>query len=272
MNAICVTCGTQFAESPQVPDRCPICDDARQYVGFEGQQWTTLADLRREHKTKIQHEEPGLISFSIEPKFGIGQRTFLVKMVSGNVLWDCISLFDDAAVDFIRRSGALKAIAISHPHYYTCLVEWSRTFGNIPVYVHWDDREHVMRPDAHIRLWDGETLELPGGLTMIRCGGHFEGACVMHWPAGAEGRGALLTGDTIQVLPDRRFVSFMYSYPNYIPLNTAGVERIVAAVEPFAFDRIYGAFPGLTVRTNGKLAIRQSAERYLKAISTGLRI
>ena len=267
MLAICITCGTQFAETPRVPDRCPICDDARQYVGIEGQQWTNLAGLRREHKIKIQDEEPGLISFSIEPKFGIGQRAFLVQTPSGNVLWDCISFLDEAAIERIHRSGGIAAIAISHPHYYTCMVEWSRMFGNIPIYLHRDDQEHVMRPDECIRLWDGETLELPGGLKTIRCGGHFAGACVMHWPAGAEGQGALLTGDTIQVVPDRRFVSFMYSYPNYIPLNPAAVERIVAAVEPFAFDRIYGAFPGMTVRTKGNDTVRRSAKRYLQSIA-----
>ncbi len=70
----------------------------------------------------------------------------------------------------------------------------------------------------------------------------------MHWAAGAEGQGALLTGAAIQVVPDRRFVSFMYSDPNYIALNAAAVEHVVSAVEAFAFDRIYGTFPGAISR------------------------
>lgn len=38
---ICVTCGTQFAPTEEPPANCPICDDDRQYIGFNGQQWTT---------------------------------------------------------------------------------------------------------------------------------------------------------------------------------------------------------------------------------------
>ena len=80
------------------------------------------------------------------------------------------------------------------------------------------------------------------GLTLVRCGGHFTSSTVLHWADGAEGRGALLTGDTIAVALDRRYVTFMRSYPNLIPLSAAAVRRIVAAVEPFAFDRIYGGW------------------------------
>src|SRR4051812_17005906 len=102
MNAICATCGTQFGETPDEPELCPICMDERQYVGLEGQRWTTLEELRREYTTKVQQEEPGLTSFSMEPKFGIGQRTFVVETPMGNVLWDCLSFFDDQAVERIR--------------------------------------------------------------------------------------------------------------------------------------------------------------------------
>jgi hypothetical protein len=101
---------------------------------------------------------------------------------------------------------------------------------------------------------------------LIRCGGHFPGGAVLHWPAGAEGRGVLLSGDIIQGVPDRRWVSFMYSYPNYIPLNAPAVEHIVAAVDPYAFERVYSAFHPLQVMENGKGAVRRSAERYLRAI------
>jgi glyoxylase-like metal-dependent hydrolase (beta-lactamase superfamily II) len=104
------------------------------------------------------------------------------------------------------------------------------------------------------------------GLTLIRCGGHFPGSDVLHWPQGAEGRGALFTGDTMQVAQDRRYVSFMYSYPNMIPLNKSAIERIVNAVEPFEFDRIYGGWWDYHV-LDAKSAVKRSAERYIKAIS-----
>ena len=89
---------------------------------------------------------------------------------------------------------------------------------------------------------------------------------MLHWSQGAEGRGALLAGDTIQVAQDRRFVSFMYSYPNMIPLNARAVEHIVEMVEPLSFDRIYGGWWDSIVSTDAKAAVKRSAERYLKAI------
>ena len=101
------------------------------------------------------------------------------------------------------------------------------------------------------------------GLTVARIGGHFDGAAVLHWPAGSDGRGALLTGDTITVVPDRRFVSFMWSYPNLIPLDVATVQDIARRVERFAFDRIYGGWWGRIVVADGPAAIRRSADRYV---------
>jgi glyoxylase-like metal-dependent hydrolase (beta-lactamase superfamily II) len=267
MNAICVTCGTQFGEMDQFPESCPICEDERQYVGVHGQRWTTLDDLRRNYRTTIEEEEAQLTAFSVEPKFGIGQRAFLIQSGGANILWDCISLLDDATVQYIKGRGGLEAIAISHPHYYSCMVEWSTTFGDVPIYIHRDDVQWVMRPDKRIKLWDGETCNLPRGLKLICCGGHFAGACVLFWPEGSSGRGALLTGDTIQVVPDRKWVSFMYSYPNYIPLQARDVEKIVAAVQPFEFESLYGAFPEMTIPSDGKRVIERSAERYLKAIA-----
>jgi hypothetical protein len=68
---------------------------------------------------------------------------------------------------------------------------------------------------------------------------------------------------------DRRTVSFMYSYPNLIPLGAVAVQRIVAAVEPFEFEQIYGGWNGKAVREGGKAAIRYSARRYLRAIGGG---
>jgi len=71
----------------------------------------------------------------------------------------------------------------------------------------------------------------------------------------------------MQVAQDRRYVSFMYSYPNMIPLNVSAVKRIVNAVEPLAFDRLYGGWWDLIVRSEAKAAVKHSAERYIKAIS-----
>lgn len=90
---------------------------------------------------------------------------------------------------------------------------------------------------------------------------------MLHWRAGADGRGALLTGDVATVAMDRRFVSFMYSYPNYIPLNARAVQGIAEKIKPFAFDRIYGAWWGRNVASDAKSAFEASVRRYLAAIA-----
>jgi hypothetical protein len=177
-------------------------------------------------------------------------------------MWDCVTVIDDAAVEKVRKLGGVRAIAISHPHYYSSLVEWSRAF-DAPVFLHANDSGWVMRPDPCIEHWSGDTKALWDGMTLIRSGGHFPGGTVLHWPAGADGRGALLSGDILAVAQDRRYVSFMYSFPNYIPLSAAEVTRIVATVEPFEFDRIYGAWWDRIVKDDAKEAVRRSAERYI---------
>jgi hypothetical protein len=58
----------------------------------------------------------------------------------------------------------------------------------------------------------------------------------------------------------------MYSYPNFIPLPASQVKRVTDAVEPYEFARVYGIWPGLVIREDGKGAVRRSRERYLKAI------
>lgn len=265
-NFICTTCGTQYAQSEQPPAACAICEDDRQYVKVTGQQWTVSDKLRLTNRNSIRHEEPGLIGLGVEPHFAIGQRALLVQTPGGNFLWDCVPLLDPALVEMIKSFGGLSAIAISHPHYYTAMVDWSRAFGDVPIHLHLADREWVMRPDRSIVFWDGETKTLGEGLTLIRCGGHFDGGTVLHWQGGAGGRGALLTGDILQVVADRKHVSFMRSYPNYVPLPATALDRIVRAVEPYSYDRVYGAFWDTVIDRDGKAAVARSAERYRQAI------
>jgi hypothetical protein len=267
-NFICMTCGTQFSETHEPPDSCPICTDQRQYVGPQGQQWTTLDQLRSSHHITVRAEEPNIVGIGMEPEFAIGQRALLIISEKGNILWDCIPLIEEGIVTMIHGIGGLSAIAISHPHYYSSMVEWSHAF-NAPVYLHAADRQWVIRPDPAIHFWESDTTRLQDGLTLIRCGGHFDGGTVLHWQNGAEGRGVLLSGDIIQVVPDSRYVSFMYSYPNLIPLPAEKVRHIAAMVEPYWFERIYGAWWERVVRRDGKAAVTRSAERYVRAIGSG---
>jgi glyoxylase-like metal-dependent hydrolase (beta-lactamase superfamily II) len=266
---ICKTCGAHYAESATPPAHCLICEDERQYVGWEGQQWTTLADLRADHHNTTREEEPGLLRIVTEPSVAIGHSACLISSPAGNVLWEPNAFLDDATVAAVKARGGITAIAASHPHLYGGMVEWSHAFDNAPIYLHASNQPWVMRPDPAIHYWEGETCALAEGLTIIRCGGHFPGSSVLHWAAGAEGRGAILAGDTIYVVPDRRYVSFMYSYPNHIPLNAQAVNRIVAAVAPYAYDRIYSSWPDRTVVGDGQAAVARSRDRYLRAIADG---
>jgi glyoxylase-like metal-dependent hydrolase (beta-lactamase superfamily II) len=265
-NFICQTCATQFAVTHAPPAHCPICEDERQYVNPRGQAWTTLEELQTTHHTLFKTEEPGLIGIGIEPTLAIGQRALLIQHPQGNILWDCIPLIDPATVEQIQALGGLQAMAISHPHYYSAMVEWSQAFGGIPIYLHAADREWVMRPDPIIVFWEGETLPLADGVTLIHCGGHFAGSAVLHWAAGAEGRGALFTGDTLYVAADPRYVSFMYSYPNLIPLPVRAIQRIIRAIEPYPYERLYAAWFEKVIAADAKGAVARSAERYIKAL------
>jgi glyoxylase-like metal-dependent hydrolase (beta-lactamase superfamily II) len=267
-NFICVTCGVQYGESDSPPTSCVICSEERQYIGWQGQQWTTLDRLRGDHRSRIEPEGSGLTGIGIEPSFAIGQRALHLR-TAGGFVWDCTSLVDEAVVSRVRELGGARAMGISHPHFYGSMVEWSRALGGIPIYLHEADRAWVMREDRAIVFWGGDTLEIGPGLTLIRCAGHFAGSTALHWADGADGLGALLTGDTVMVAQDRRTVSFMYSYPNLIPLGAGAVERILAALEPYDFEQIFGGWTGRNVREAGKAALRYSARRYLRAIERG---
>jgi hypothetical protein len=259
---ICATCGTQFAESAEPPGGCPICLDPRQYVGHDGQRWTTLGELASTHRVRVEPAEPGLLGIGVEPSFAIGQRGLL----GGGLLWDCVTLIDDEAVRAVEAVGGLHTIAISHPHYYGSMVEWADRF-DARILLHEADRAHVMRPSDRIELWSGDRHPLDDERELIRLGGHFAGGTVCLWRAGAEGRGALLTGDIVQVVADRGWVSFMYSYPNLIPLPADEVERIRGVLETLEFDRIYGAWWGTIVDRDAKTKAIRSADRYLAALA-----
>jgi hypothetical protein len=258
MRPVCVTCGTQYPDADGPPEACPVCEDPRQYVPVAGQSWTTLEELRAGHRSELRPEHE-LLGVFTEPKVGIGQRALLVPYGDSNLLWDCVTVLDDATAAAIDARGGLAAIAISHPHYYTTMLEWAERF-DCPVHLHAADREWVMRSGPALEFWDGDALDLGHGLTLLRGGGHFPGGAMLHRP------GDLLTGDIIQVVPDRSHVGFMWSYPNLVPLPERDVQRIAACVEPLDFDTVYGAFPGFVIERGGKDAIRRSAERYGRAL------
>ena len=266
---ICTTCGVQYETQANPPVSCLICEDERQYVNPKGQSWTFREDLAQNYQNKIEQVGTGLFSIHPSPSFGIGQRAHLLITPQGNILWDCVSLLDCSTVDKINTMGGIKAIAISHPHYFATLMDWSQAFGNAPVYINISDANWLCRKGPSLNLWQGPELELWDGIKLVQCGGHFPGANILYEPYG-EGR--LLVGDVIQVCPDRKSVSFMYSYPNLIPLSGQEVLSIYRSIKDLNFDALFGAF-GHHILHSGKEILEFSVNRYLKRIGayvTGL--
>jgi hypothetical protein len=260
---ICSTCGTRHASAKAPSGTCAICLDERQFVGDQGQSWTSLQQLAAQHTIRFSNIDEHLLELRMVPAFAITQKAHIVLSPSGNVLWDCIPLINDEAIAYIRSIGGLKAIAISHPHFYSLMIEWAKVF-DCPVYLHAADRQWVMDDSERIHFWEGGEMELWDGIRIIHAAGHFDGSAVLHIPAG---KGTLLTGDTIYVSRDRKQVSAMYSYPNMIPLGAKAIRYIVEQLEPLSFDRLYAAFEWMNIHEGARGIVGRSFKKYLDIVS-----
>jgi hypothetical protein len=268
---LCATCGLEHPDTPEPPaGDCEICADERQYLPEGGQRWTTLAELQTNHKATVTEVEPDLFAITVRPGVGIGHRPLIVRTPQGNVLWDAPGYIDDVLVEAVRGIGGLAALASSHPHLTGLSVTWSETFDGIPIWYGEDDRQWIRRPSEAIQLWH-TTQEVLPGVTLVQCGGHFAGSAVLHWAAGAEGRGVILTGDTLMVNPDPDTVSFMRSYPNRLPLGERPVRKIVDTIERYPWDRLYSGFAPGVIAEDAQEKVRRSAERHIGWIRDELR-
>lgn len=265
---ICTTCGCQYPNTELPPAGCLICQDDRQYVDPAGQTWTTPAAMRQTHFNAFRRLEPRLMGIGTMPAFAIGQRALLLRVPGGNILWDCVSFIDDATIAIVTALGGISAIALSHPHFFAAAVEWSHALGSPQVFVHGMDRQWVTRHDPVVTFWEGERLDLAPEITLIRCGGHFPGSAVLHWAGGADGRGVLLTGDTLQVRPDKG-LTFMHSYPNLLPLPAHSVQHIADTLEPWPFETIYGGWWDRVVPANAQAVLAASVAQYIRAVTVG---
>ena len=201
--SLCRTCAVEQHDGKPLPPLCPICADERQYVRPTGQQWTTLPELVAEgHTGTVSRVEPGLYGISIEPTVGIGQRGLLVQTAAGNLLWDPPGYLDDELVAALAELGGVAAVATSHPHMFGAQVEWSHAYNRAPVYVQAADRQWLQRDDPVMVSWDERQEVLPG-VVLHRIGGHFAGSAVAHF-LGGDGRGVLLSGDTVAGTPDEQ--------------------------------------------------------------------
>lgn len=266
MIKVCTACGTSYDEQQSQIEHCKICEDERQFVPASGQKWTSLPSLQATHCNKWQQHAANVFSLQTVPSFAINQRAFLLQTPHGNVLWDCIANFDDATKAIVTALGGIHAIAISHPHYYSTMQDWAAAF-DAPIYLHANDSQWIMRDSPHIHLWHNDELEIVPEVKLVRLGGHFAGGCVLHW---THDDGVLLSGDIVQVTPGADAVSFMWSYPNMLPLPAAAVSDIMRRLAALKFSRLYGAFEHRQILTDAQRIVMQSGEKYIACLQKSL--
>ena len=262
---VCETCGVQAAPSVRPADRCPICEDERQYPGGV-QRWTSAESLAK-HQRIVFAEEAGVTTMVLEPGFAINQRAFLIPHAGGAVMWECLAAVTDEAVSRIEAMGGVSAIAISHPHFYAAMADWSAALGGVPIHIHADDRRWVQRPCDTLEFWDGPRLALADNIELVHLGGHFDGSAGLWWKGGPKAGGSLFPGDAIQVATDRRFATFMYSYPNAIPLDTVALAELRSRLEPLAYDDVFGFGTGRQIVGGAKAWVEASFDRFSAAIA-----
>jgi hypothetical protein len=257
---ICSTCGTTYPED-SAPEICTICLDERQWVPTSGQSWTKAEELHKTHSVKLNRLQDRLYEMEINPMFAIGQRTLLVLSEKGNVLWDCIPLLDELAIEFIRSKGGLKAIAFSHPHFYSNMNEWAEIF-DCPIYIHKNDEEHIMVKGKRIHLWDGDEINLWDGMKLICIGGHFAGSSILHVPFLSK-EGTIICGDTLFLSPSKKHFSAVYSSPNRIPLPLTEIRRIKKRFDNIPFDAFYGYIKTQNLLKDVKETLESSMAKYV---------
>jgi len=244
-----------------------VCEDERQYVGWQGQTWTAHASLAATHKLRLEDDE-GVFGIGLSPGFAIPQRATFLPTSAGNILWECVSLVTDEAVAALNARGGVDQIIISHPHFYSSMVEWSDALGGVPILLHEADKAWVQRRSARIHFWSGDEHKLSDAVTLIRCGGHFPGSAALHWKDGPRAGGALFPGDALQVVLDRRHVTFMYSYPNYIPMKPSDVRGIRFRLQGYEFEDVFGYTWQRNIIGGARAAVDASFDRYLTAVSS----
>jgi hypothetical protein len=257
---VCTTCGTHYPPDA-APELCTICDDDRQYIPEGGQIWTTHDQLLTTSSVRILPLTEKVFELEIKPVFAIGQRAFFILSEQGNILWDCIPLLNEPAKAFIKAHGGLKAIAFSHPHYYSNMNQWAETF-NCPIYIHASDEQWIVDKGKHVSLWNGAEKILWDGMRILQIGGHFPGSSVLHVPFLSR-EGSVFCGDTVAIAPSKKHIAVMHSYPNRIPLPVQEVKRIKERFESIPFDTMYGFYSDQNLSRKVKEILKTSMERYV---------
>lgn len=261
---ICLTCGTQFETVP-VGD-CPVCADDRQYVDWSGQRWATHSALAARHTIRIERDGD-LWGVGLHDPFAIPQRALLAPTSIGNVMWDCLSVVTPDGVERLEQLGGVELIAISHPHFYAAMVEWSDALGGVPVMVHHADRTWIRRSSPNVRTWSGDRLDLAADATLVHLPGHFPGSAALLHRDPTTHRRSLLVGDSLMVGRDRRQISLVHSVPNHIPVGPHVVRDVQRRLADLDFDDVYGYTWGLNILGGARQVVDRSLMRYLDTIT-----
>ncbi|MEZ5428478.1 MAG: hypothetical protein R2747_19565 [Pyrinomonadaceae bacterium] len=254
---ICCACGTKFPAEKPLPEVCPICEDDRQYVPDGLQTWTSSAELVKNHRVEIRKLNENLYELKLSPAFAIGQRALLVLAPEGNILWDLIPLFDESAVSLIKSKGGLKAIAFSHPHFYSNMSDWAEKFDCL-IYIHEADEKWIVNKTERVNLWNGLEKELWSGMKIHNIGGHFAGSSILELASSK----TILCGDTLVISPSKKHLAAMHSYPNKIPLPIGEIARIKERMKPIEFDTLHAWHETQSIETKAKEVLDKSLARY----------
>ncbi|GAA1127420.1 hydrolase [Citricoccus alkalitolerans] len=268
---LCATCGVEQAGAidEALPSVCAICTDDRQWVPADGQRWTTVGELRTSGaSTEVAELEPNLWTVRVSGGVGIGQHAKIVITEVGNLMVDVPAYIDRVAVDTVKGLGGLAGIIASHPHMYGAQSAWAEACGGAsgpaPVYISEPDAGWLARRPANTIVWSGSLTPLPGlsgsHVTASQPGGHFPGSVVVHF-TGQDGAGVLLAGDTVGVARDRKWATFMRSFPNYLPLSGAVAQRIAGHLDRYDYERLYDNFSGV-ISSDASAVVHRSAGRH----------
>ena len=205
-----------------------------------GQEWTTLKRLAADYHNRLEEEAPRLLGIGTEPEFAIGQRALFLQWDGGNLLWDCITLLDGQTAAELNARGGICAIAISHPHYYTTMVDWAERF-DAQIFLHtanreWDDAQESAHPvlgrnNAFVVGWSDtdqlrRTFRWRRGVALAsRCKPQRRIAHRRHHPSRA--RSPLCELHAKLCEPDSA---------------QSVIQRILKRIEPFSVEQICGAW------------------------------
>ena len=66
--------------------------------------------------------------------------------------------------------------------------------------------------------------------------------------------------------PGKEAVSFMWSYPNMLPLPVRTVEDVTRRLAGKSFARLYGAFEGQNIPANADDIVQRSGQKYIACL------